>query len=64
MTEQPDWTPWAGGECPVAGGQFVELKYRGLPSATGVRIEWPCRAWRLAWYHDGADDDIIAYRIV
>lgn len=56
---------WDGGACPVDPSAIVQPRYRGSPEAAkGVRIEWPCPAWRLNWSHDGQDDDIVAYHVV
>lgn len=58
------WTPWAGGDCPVTPETFVEVQYRGSADIRkGLRIDWEAPAGRLAWHHDGADDDIVAYRV-
>lgn len=60
-----DWIEWKGGECPVDPGTLVEPQYAAdADPAKGTRIDWPVPAARLAWNHDGEDDDIIAYRIV
>lgn len=65
MTHEAEWIEWAGGKCPVDDDALVEVRFRddAVPEK-GVRIEWPVRAWELAWYHDGKDDDIIAYRVL
>lgn len=57
------WKPHDGGECPVDGGVQITPMYRA-PSdpQKGVRIEWLISARALNWTHDGADDDIIAYK--
>lgn len=58
------WLPWSGGDRPVAPEIFVEVQYRGSADPRkGIRIDWEAPAGRLAWHHDGADDDIVAYRI-
>lgn len=60
-----EWIEWEGGECPVEGGAIVRVQYaRPANTSLGQRIEWAVPARELAWYHDGADDDIIAYRVV
>ena len=60
-----DWIEWKGGECPVDEDTLVEVRYAKQPvTAKGVRLDGHIRAGRLAWYHDGEDDDIIAYRTV
>lgn len=65
VSQESDWIEWTGGECPVAGGSIVEVRYaREVDSAKGCRIDWPVAARELAWYYDGEDDDIIAYRVV
>lgn len=62
--EMADWITWNGGECPIHPATIVETRYRSAPDIDkGVRIDWPVRAGRLAWNHDGEDDDIVAYRI-
>jgi hypothetical protein len=63
MTQHSDdWIEWGGGECPVEPEAPVVPSYRG-PEGDGVRITC-ARAGRLAWYHTGEDDDIIAYRVI
>lgn len=58
------WTEWNGGERPVDGGAVVDVQFRSAAvAAKGTRLSSPCRADRLAWWHDGEDDDIVAYRI-
>jgi hypothetical protein len=55
---------WNGGECPVDPSACVRPFYRAAADPSkGVRIEWPCPAWRLGWQHDGGDDDIVGYAI-
>ena len=52
-----------GGPCPVDPDTPIEPDYRGPEDASlGVRMT-VAPASRLAWSHDGADDDIIGYRI-
>lgn len=56
------WIEHDGGPCPVAPDVFVEPMYLGPDDpAKGVRMI-VAPAGRLAWWHDGEDDDIIAYR--
>lgn len=57
------WIAHDGGKlAPVAGDTIVAVMYRGDEDASkGVRIPY-ANASRLTWWHDGADDDIIAYR--
>lgn len=63
--ENSDWIEWKGGECPVDEGIIVDVKYRDDEDhSKGLRLFGPIYASRLAWWHDGQDDDIIAYRIV
>ena len=58
------WIEWSGGKCPVPPETPIEPRYRGGEDPTkGVRMT-VAPAQRLAWWHDGEDDDIIAYRIV
>lgn len=59
------WIVWTGGECPVEPCALVDVSYRSTADPSkGIRKgeRWP--AGQLAWYHDGEDDDIIAYRVV
>ena len=57
------WIAHDGGPLPVADENMaVEPMYRGEADCLhGVRIA-VAPAWRVAWYHDGGADDIIAYR--
>ena len=60
-----EWIEHKGGDLPVHPDQVVEVRYRHDEDQTkGTRISWPVPAHRLAWYHDGEDDDIVAYRLV
>ena len=56
------WTEWSGGECPVDPDVFVFPKFRGEPDPSKGMLRTYGRAWQYAWHHDGAEDDIIAYR--
>ena len=61
--EQP-LIEWAGGDCPVESDALIAPEYRGASDARkGIRMRL-APAWRLAWHHDGEDDDIVGYRIV
>lgn len=58
------WIEWSGGECPLEAEAIVTPRYRDNPDhKKGLRLE-VAPAWRLAWYHDGEDDDIVAYRVL
>ena len=52
------WTAWEGGECPVAEGVVVEVRYRDTRTA---QLYSP-RQFR--WRHEQNMFDIVAYRIV
>ena len=52
------WIEWNGGECPVAVGTRVMIKFRDGGS---VRLPSP---ESLMWTHEGNSADIIAYRVV
>jgi len=56
------WIEHDGGRrSPVAPDTLVSVLYRGPEDpAKGIRIPFAC-ASRLAWWHNGEDDDIIAY---
>jgi hypothetical protein len=59
-----EWIEWGGGKCPVDPATPIEPLYRGPEDESkGERITF-APAGRLAWWHDEADDDIIAYRVV
>ena len=52
------WIPWEGGDCPVGGNCDVTVRFRDESDAP------PCPARFYEWCHDGAYDDIIAYKVV
>ena len=53
--EPGPWHDWTGGECPVAGEVWVDVKWRD-----GKRDKR--RAFHLEWDQAGHSSDIIAYR--
>jgi len=54
-----EWIEWAGGECPVRPFDTkVEYKLRNGD------VCMPHRASLCDWSHNGAWNDIIAYRVV
>lgn len=61
------WIEWKGGECPVADGTLVDVKYRDGEENIGV----PAMAISVAgrsridyvWGHIGSNSDITAYRL-
>lgn len=58
LIEQPMFTFWQGGKCPVPVGVQLELTYRSgeiCQTNSGQFLEWE---------HDGTLEDIIAYRIL
>ena len=67
-----DWIEWTGGDCPVAKGTLVDVKYRDGRSARGVTAgtEWGESGHvsdngknAEGWSHDGIGADIVAYRL-
>jgi hypothetical protein len=66
-TETPGWIEWNGGECPVDGGQMVEVKFGPRDTQTG-RARWfdgGISHKPSGWKQDGPHESwIIAYRIV
>ena len=65
-TPQPaddDWIPWKGGECPVAHGTVVDVRFRDGWEGDGLASKW-------RWHHatqensDVKELDIVAYRVV
>lgn len=55
------WIEHDGGPCPVAGDTWVSVKFRGDPDPTKGVLRTHGVASRMAWWHDGQEDDIIAY---
>lgn len=57
LVEEPEFTVWRGGDCPVPEGVLVEAILRDGTVITreGTRVRWSCRK---------IGDDIIAYRII
>lgn len=51
------WIEWAGGECPVPSAKSVEVEF-----VNGTKGKDFPKWW--VWYHNGEDDDIIAYRVI
>ena len=56
------WIEHDGGECPVDPDVFVFPMFKGEPDPSKGMLRTYGRAWQYAWHHDGAEDDIIAYR--
>ena len=65
-TPQPsydDWIPWKGGDCPVAHGTVVDVRFRDGWEGDGLASKW-------RWHHatqensDVKELDIVAYRVV
>lgn len=62
------WIKWEGGECPVAEGTMLDVRYRDGT----VRGNIPALVWadfeddatEPYWENDGISNDIVAYRIV
>ena len=57
------WIPWEGGDCPVAHGTVVDVRFRDGWEGDGLASKW-------RWHHatqensDVKELDIIAYRVV
>ena len=58
------WVAWEGGECPVDPNAMVDAKFRAPPYDYQLPPALPTAACLLEWYHDGENDDIIAYRVI
>lgn len=67
-----DWIEWTGGDCPVAKGTLVDVKYRDGRSANGVTAGTESGEPNHVsdngsnaedWSHDGVWADIVAYRL-
>jgi len=52
-----NWIEWNGGECPVADGVKVGIRFRNGGKAKNLN------GFELRWDYKGTDGDIIAYRI-
>ena len=65
LTEQmkaDGWIEHDGGPCPVEPNIWLAVKFRGeADPEKGVLRTHGC-SHIFAWNHDGAEDDIIAYR--
>lgn len=60
---QPKLIPWSGGSIPENGNSQIHPVYRGPAAARAVRIT--CGpADKLAWSHNGSDDDIVGYYLL
>lgn len=59
MTQDSEWIPWPGGECPVATETLVEVRFDDP-----LNTERTYAARSLRWTHRNGNSDIIAYRIV
>lgn len=58
FTNDGNWIPWFGGECPVEKYARVGVKFRN-------EVEWPeIAACLVRWGHSYSGDDIVAYRVV
>ena len=57
------WIPWEGGDCPVAHGTVVDVRFRDGWEGDGLASKW-------RWHHatqensDVKELDIVAYRVV
>lgn len=57
-----DWIEWDGGECPVKGTAFVDIKVRMGDTIEEVRadeLDWG----RNSRYDPDGEFDVVAYRI-
>lgn len=52
-----EWIAWGGGAQPVLDSTLVEVRMRGGEKGKELAGKW-------YWPHDGADCDILAYRVV
>ncbi len=59
VPDEDGWLPWYGGECPVAAGTMVDVRYRRV-----LAEEKAVYAHLSRWEHLPCDDDIVAYRVV
>lgn len=56
------WIEHNGGPCPLNPESWVAVRYRGKADPSKGVLRTHCFAGMFAWHHDGAEDDIIAYR--
>ena len=62
-----EWIEWAGGECPVADGAEVEIRWFDADMGDWVQTSGPADtfSWPIIGKPGAPDDgDIIAYRVV
>lgn len=59
VTDEHGFTIWKGGDCPLAAGQYADLRFRsgGTSSMVGAGSE-------VRWQHEGTLGDITAYKVV
>lgn len=57
-----DWIAHGGGPCPVADRTWLAVKYRGDPDPAKGVLRTHGYSDVFVWQHDGAEDDIIAYK--
>lgn len=60
LPEEPQWTPWNGGECPLKDDEVVKLEVE----FRNGHIETEDLPSPYSWSHTGYGGDIIAYRVL
>lgn len=59
----PGWLPHDGGACPLDPGVWIAVKFRGEADPAKGVLRTHGYSHVFAWRHDGAEDDIIAYKL-
>lgn len=68
LPDADGWIEWHGGDCPVAEGTLVDVKFRDgreaySTPANVIDNRYSADASHAFWNSDGADNDIVAYRL-
>lgn len=63
-----EWINWKGGACPIPDGTIVDVKYRSghVRRSVLANVQYNDRlddAGPAYWKNDGAQNDIVAYRL-
>lgn len=63
--EENVWYGWNGGECPVHPDTVVRVSFKAPPEEYQANpFKGDSRAGDIAWYHDGCNDDVVAFRVI
>lgn len=62
MKTEHNWIAHDGGPCPVGPGIWLAVRFRGERDPVKGILRSHGFSQVFAWQHDGAEDDIVAYR--